>query len=50
MATSILGKNLKNFTINYDLAKYRATLTIFIDFAENIWNSGLASGRYENPI
>ena len=49
-ATSILGKNLKNFTINYDLAKYRATLTIFIDFAENIWNSGLASGRYENPI
>ena len=36
MATSILGKNLKNFTINYDLAKFLTTLTIIIDFAKNI--------------
>ena len=35
-ATSILGKNLKNFTINYDLAKYLTTLTIITDFTGNI--------------
>ena len=40
-ANSILGKNLKYFIINYDLAKYLATLTIIIDFAESIWNSGV---------
>ena len=50
MATSILGKNLKNFTINYDLAKSMTTLTIIIDFAENTWNSGVARGQSENPI
>ena len=50
MATSILGKNLKNFTINYDLAKFLTTLTIITDFAKNIWNSGVARGRSENPI
>ena len=49
-AASILGKNLKNFTINYDLAKYLTTLTIIIDFTGNIWNSGVARGRSENPI
>ena len=49
-AASILGKNLKNFTINYDLAKYLTTLTITIDFAENIWNSDVARGRSKNPI
>ena len=49
-AASILGKNLKNFTLNYDLAKYLATLTIIIDFAEKIWNSGEGRGRSENPI
>ena len=27
-ATSVLGKTLKNFTINYDFAKYLTTLTI----------------------
>ena len=42
MATSVLGKNLKNFTINYDLAKYLTILTIIIDFAENILNCGVA--------
>ena len=50
MATSGLGKNLKNFNINYDLAKYLTTLTIIIDFAENIWNSGVAMRRSENLI
>ena len=30
------SKNLKYFIINYDLAKYLTTLTIIIDFAENI--------------
>ena len=49
-ATSILGKNLENFTINYDLAKSMTTLTILIDFAENTWNSGVARGQSENPI
>ena len=34
--TSVLGKNLESFTINYDLAKYSKTLTVLIDFAENI--------------
>ena len=49
-ATSVLGKNLKIFTINYDLAKYLTTLTILIDFAENIWNSGVAMKKSENTI
>ena len=50
MATSVLGKNLKIFTINYDLAKYLTTLTNVIDFAENNWNSGVAMKKSENPI
>ena len=49
-ATSVLGKNLKYFIINYDLAKYLTTLTIIISFAENIWNSGVAMKQSENPI
>ena len=49
-ATSVFGKNLKSFTINYDLAKYLTTLTIIIDFAENIWNFGVAIKQSENPI
>ena len=49
-ATSVLGKALKNFTINYDLAQYLATLTIRNDFAENIWNSVVALRWSENPI
>ena len=40
----------KNFTINYDLAKYLTTLTIIIDFAENVWNFGVAMKQSENPI
>ena len=48
--TSVLGKNLESFTINYDLAKYSKTLTVLIDFAENIWNSGVAMKQSENPI
>ena len=31
-ATPVLYKNLKHFTINYDLAKYLKPLTIVIDF------------------
>ena len=50
MATSVLGKNLKIFTINYDLAKYLTTLTNIIDFGENNWNSGVAMKKSENPI
>ena len=42
--------NLESFTINYDLAKYLKTLTILIDFAENIWNSGVAMKQSENLI
>ena len=49
-ATSVLGKNLQSFTINYDLDKYLTTLTIITDFAENIWNSGVAMKQSENPI
>ena len=57
-ATSVFGKNFftkenfltKNFTINYDLAKYLTTLTIIINFAENIWNFGVAMKQSENPI
>ena len=49
-ATSVFGKNLKNFTISYDFAKYLKTLTIIIDFAENIWNFGVAMKQSENPI
>ena len=49
-ATAVLGKNLESFTINYDLTKYLKTLTILIDFTENIWNSGLAMKQSENPI
>ena len=49
-ATSDLGKTLKIFTINYDSAKYLTTLTIIIDFAENIWNAGVAMKKSENPI
>ena len=45
-----LGKNLESFTINYDLAKYLKTLTILIDFAENIWNSGVAMKQSENLL
>ena len=45
-----LGKNLESFTINYDLAKCLRTLTILIDFAENISNSGVAVKQSENPI
>ena len=44
------SKNLKYFIINYDLAKYLTTLTIIIDLAENIWNSGVAMNQSENPI
>ena len=47
---SVLDKNLKIFTINYDLAKYLTTLIIIIDFEENIWNSGVAMKKSENPI
>ena len=43
MATSVLGKNLQMFTINFDLAEYLTTLTITTDFAENILNSGIAT-------
>ena len=43
-------KNVRNFTIGYDIAKYLTTLTIIIDFAENIWNSGEAMKQSENPI
>ena len=50
MATFVLGKNVKNFTINYDLAKYLTTLTIITDFAENIWNSRVAMKQSENHI
>ena len=50
MATSVLGKNLKFFIINYDLAKYLTTLTIIINFAENIRISGVALKHSENPI
>ena len=49
-ATSVFGGNLKNFTINYDLAKYLTTLIIIIDFVENIWNFGVAVKQSENPI
>ena len=49
-ASFVLGKNLKSFTTNYDLAKYLKTLTILIDFAENIWDSGVAMKQSENPI
>ena len=49
-ASSVLGKNLESFDINYDLAKYWQTLTILIDFAENIWNSGVAMKQSENTI
>ena len=42
MTTSILSKNLQNFIMNYDLAKYLTTLTIITDFTENIWNFGIA--------
>ena len=57
-ATSVFGKNFftekkfltKNFTINYDLAKYPTTLTIIINFAENVWNFGVAMKQSENPI
>ena len=48
-ATSGLGKDLKNFTNNYDLAKFLTTLAIIIDFAENILNSGVAMKQSENP-
>ena len=50
MVTSVLDKNLQKFTINYNLAKYMMTLTIITDFAENIWNSGVAMKQSENPI
>ena len=49
-ATSVLGKNLKYFIINYDLAKHLTTLTVIIDFAENILNSGVAMKQSENPV
>ena len=49
-STSVLRKNLKSFTISYDLAKYLTTLTILIDFEENTWNSGVAIKQSENPI
>ena len=49
-ATSVFGKNLKKFSINYDLAKYLTTLNIIIDFAENIWNFGVVIKQSENPI
>ena len=50
-ATSVLGINLKNVTINYALATFLTTLTITVDFAENIWNSGVAMKlQSENPI
>ena len=49
-ATSVLGKNLKNFTINCDLAEFLTTLIIIINFAENIWNCGVAMKQSENPI
>ena len=48
-AKSVLGKNLKNFTVNYDLVKHMTTLIIIIDFAENIWNSGVAMKQSEKP-
>ena len=32
----LLMFQLKNFTINYDLAKYLMTFTIIIDFVENV--------------
>ena len=44
MATPVLGKNLKYFIINYELAKYLTTLTIVIDFV------GVAMKQSENPI
>ena len=44
MATPVLGKNLKYFIINYELAKYLTTLIIVIDFA------GVAMKQSENPI
>ena len=43
-------KNVRNFIIGYDIAKYLTTLTIIIDFAENISNSGEAMKQSENPI
>ena len=49
-ATSVFRKNFKNFTLNNDLAKYLTTVTIIIDFAENIWNFGVAIKQSENPI
>ena len=49
-ATSILGKNLKHFTVYTDLAKYLTTLTVITDFGDNIWNSGVATKQSENPI
>ena len=49
-ASFVLGKNLKSFTTNYDLAKYLKTLTILIDFAEKIWNSGVAMKQSENLL
>ena len=42
--TPVLGKNLKYFIINYELAKYLTTLTIVIDFA------GVAMKQSENPM
>ena len=49
-ATSILGKNLKNFAICTDLVKNLTTLTVITDFGENIWNSCVATKQPENPI
>ena len=47
-ATSVLGKNPKNFTINYDLAKFLTALTIIINFTENIWKSDVAMKQLAN--
>ena len=49
-ATSVLGKTLKDFIVNYDVTKYLTTLTIINDFAENIWNSSVTMRRSQSPI
>ena len=36
MAASALGKNLKNFTINYDLSKYLMTSDVARKQSENL--------------
>ena len=49
-ASSVLVKNLESFTVNYDLAKYLKTSIILIDFAENIWNFGVAMKQSEKSM